>query len=190
MATATLTRGLEMSEDEYLESLANSKRFEFCNGVVTAKRGPYMTKKRHVIIAEELAFALRSFRTQAGGFSGQTPTTNLSEGVDRLYRMPDVAYWAAGRPVGDGIFQPPTLAIEIVSADQSVPALREKCGAYRAHGVSVCWLIDPEERWVEAWDAARSAVRLPDAGVLEAPELPGFSLPLATLWSAIDNAPD
>jgi Uma2 family endonuclease len=190
VTTATLTRGLEMTEDEYLVSLANSKRFEFCNGVVTAKRGPYMTKKNHVIIAEELALALRSFRARAGGFSAQTPTTNLSDGVDRLYRMPDVAYWAAGRRVGDGIFEPPTLAIEIVSADQSVRGLREKCAAYRARGIAVCWLISPEERWVEVWDASHTAERLSEGSVLEAPELAGFSLLISTLWAAIDNAPD
>lgn len=115
-----------MSEQEYLETLANSKRFEFCNGVVTEKRGEFMTRRKHVTVATTLTDLLHDLAKRTGGFGGQTPTTNFSSGGDRVYRMPDLAYWVPGRLVGDDIFQPPTLAIELVSADQSVPKLREK----------------------------------------------------------------
>ena len=85
MVTATLfLSGIDMSEDEYLETLSHAKRFEFTNGVVTAKRGPYMTPKSHVAIAEEVSAAFREYRRAQGGFGGQTPTTNLSQGTDRV----------------------------------------------------------------------------------------------------------
>lgn len=190
MATAApVLAGIEMDECEYLESLANSKRFEFSNGVVTAKRGPYMTQKMHVSVATELTIAFVLYVRSVGGFGGQTPTTNLSSGIDRLYRLPDFGYWTPGRPVGDSIFQPPTAAIEIVSPDQSVTDLRLKCTFYRERGVDVCWLIEPEGRWVEVWDGTRDGARLQADGAMESPALPGFSLAVRTLWDAIDAAP-
>ena len=35
-SAAIVLSGIEMGEDEYLESLSHSSRFEFTNGVVTA----------------------------------------------------------------------------------------------------------------------------------------------------------
>ena len=78
MESATIVlSGIEMGEDEYLESLSHSNRFEFTNGVVTARRGPYRTQKSHVAVAEEISAAFREYRKARGGFGGQTPTTNL-----------------------------------------------------------------------------------------------------------------
>ena len=179
-----------MTEDEYVSSLSHSRRFEFSNGVVTAKRGPFTTQKKQWIVADELTEAFRDYRRRVGGITGQTPTTNFSDGPDRLYRMPDIAYWAAGRRVGEGISEPPTVAIEIVSPDQSVSDLRRKCVFYRERRVDVCWLIEPEARWVEVWDASRDGLRLPAGTVLAAPALPGFELEIDALWRAIDSAPD
>lgn len=186
---AVVLSGIEMGEDEYLESLAHSTRFEFTNGVVTAKRGPYMTRKSHVAIAEEVGAAFREYRRIKGRFGGQTPTTNLSQGADRIYRLPDFAYWAAGRRVGDSVFHPPTAGIEIVSPDQNVADLRAKCRFYRLRGVDVCWLIHPDQRWVEVWDASNDGTRLPGGAALESAVLPGFRLEFAQFWAAIDAAP-
>ena len=189
MVTAALVlSGIEMDESEYRETLANSNRFEFTNGVVTAKRGPDMTQKKHWIVAEEFTVAFHLYRRSYGGISAQIPTTDFSSGGDRLYRLPDVAYWAPGRTVGDSIAHPPTAAIEIVSPDQSVPDLREKCRFFRRHGVDVCWLVDPQSRWVEVWDSSRDGSRLGPGDELASIALPGFALPARSLWAAIDAA--
>jgi Uma2 family endonuclease len=188
-SAAIVLSGIEMSEDEYLASLSHSNRFEFTNGVVTAKRGPLMTQKAHVALAEEISAAFRAYRMARGGFAGQTPTTNLSRGADRVYRLPDFAYWAAGRRVGDSIFDPPTACVEIVSPDQNFADLRMKCRLYRARGVDVCWLIHPQQRWAEVWDATRDGTRLEESDALDSAALPGFRVDLAQLWAAIDAAP-
>ena len=180
-------RSVRISEEEYLRELADSNRWEFCNGVATEKRGELMTRRDHVTLAEELSAALRAYRLRAGGFAGQTPTTNLSRSDERLYRMPDLAYWAPEREIGESIFTPPTLAIELVSADQSVPGLRDKCRAYREHGVEVCWLIDPARRTAEVFEMGRDAEPLRADGVLESPALPEFRLPLPELFAALDR---
>ncbi len=180
-----MTTRLLMTEGEYLDTLANSNRFEFCNGVVTEKRGEFMTKRKHVAAAQEFSAILRAYRLAHGGFAGQTPTTNLSGGGDRVYRMPDHAYWGPDRPEGDDTFNPPTVAIELVSPDQSVPDLRKKCRFYREGRVPVVWLLDPRRETVEIFEGERDGESVPHDGTLESPALPGFRLRLADLWAAI-----
>ena len=176
-----------MTEDEYVATLANSKRFEFRDGIISAKRGPYMTLLRHVVTATEFGMALYEYRKIRGGFSGQTPTVNLSGGDRRIYLIPDIALWAAGRAIGNGIFTPPTLAIELVSPDQSVRDLREKCVLYRTTGVDVAWLAHPEQCWVEVWEDLRNGERVERTGVLESPHLPGLRIDLEQLFATIDS---
>lgn len=94
MVTATLLlSGIDMSEDEYRETLAHAKRFEFTNGVVTAKRGPHTTtQKSHVAIAEERcgtpcatarAFprAARSNRQPSATFGWTLPASGPASGT-------------------------------------------------------------------------------------------------------------
>ena len=180
-----MTTKLLMTEREYLDTLANSNRFEFCNGVVTEKRGEFMTKRKHVTLATKLTVLLDGYASRTGGYAGQTPTTNVSGGPERVYRMPDLGYWAADRPVGDPVFDPPTLAIELVSKDQSVPELRKKCRFYRQRGIPVVWLIDPERESVEVFEGDTDGKPVAPDGALESVNLPGFRLDLAELWSAI-----
>lgn len=177
---------LLMTEQEYLAHYADEQPpWEYDNGEVTQKR--QMTKRHHTIAAEELSAEFRQYRKATGGFAGQTPTTNFSDLHNRRYRIPDFGYWAPGKPQGDEIFLPPTLAVEIVSPGQSVPQLREKCRFLLSQGVDVCWLIEPEQRWVEVFDAEHDGTRLPENALLQSPYLPGFSMPVRQLWDAIDE---
>lgn len=185
MATPGVADAIRMTEDEYLETLANSRRFEFSDGIVTAKRGPYMTQLAHVAIAEELAHAFYEYRREHGGFSGQTPTTNFARAESRLYRVPDIGYWAGDRDFGSGIFPPPSVAVEIRSPDQGLGDLRDKCRLYVARGVDTCWLVDPSRRVVEVFDVARDGETVADDAILESAAMPGFEFPVARLWAAI-----
>ena len=186
MSAVLTATAIEMTEDEYVCTLSNSKRFEFTDGLVTAKRGPYMTQLRHVAVAEEFGALLFQYRKTWAGFSGQTPTANLSHAQRRLYRIPDIAYWAPGRPFGDGIFTPPTLAIEIVSQGQSLRDLRAKCRLYRESGVEIAWLIHPDRCWVEVWEDLRSGERIERTGLLESPRLPGLRIEINSVFAAVD----
>ena len=64
--------------------------------------------------------------------------------------------------------------------------LREKSRYYRSHGVDAVWLIDPEGRTAEVFEAGCEGVLLPGDGALEAAALPGFSLPLSELFAVLD----
>src|SRR5690606_28453236 len=101
--------------------------------------------------------------------------------------VPGLQYWAPGRPRGSSQrAQPPTLAVEVRSPGQSMESLREKCELMRAHGVDVRWLIDPEARRVEVFEA--SDVAKPAQGAdLRSAVLPGLTISLADLWSVLDR---
>jgi Uma2 family endonuclease len=175
-----------MTERDYLARYADERpSYEFVNGEVTQKP---MTKRSHTRLAEELLFRLGTYwRSRGGGRSGPEPTVNLSQLQDRRYRVPDLAYWAVGRPETDGeIFLPPTLAIEIQSPGQTLTLLRSKCREYRARGVDAAWLVLPSRRVVEVFDSEHDGVALGTSDKLTAAELPGFAVDLAELFAVVD----
>ncbi len=189
VTTATLPR-LRMTEEEYLCKYADElPPWEFDNGEAYLKRA--MTKPAHVIVAEEFSAAFRIHRTVAGGFSGQTPTTNTSIGLDRQWRVPDFGYWPRGRRVTDGEnFLPPALGIEIISPGQTARRMRVRCRWLLTRGIDVVWLVHPVRRWVEAFGSDHAAVRLPADGALESRHLPGFRLSLKDLFAPLDEPLD
>ncbi len=175
-------------EEDYLATMTDEKpSLEFVNGEVFQKP---VVKRSHLIVADEVLAALRDYRRRAGGVSGPEATVNFSWDADRRYRVPDVAYWAADRPLAqeNGILLPPTVAVEIRSEGQSIDDLRDMCREYRSRGVDVCWLIDPEARIGEVFDATRDGETVPSDGALEAEALPGFKLELPGLWHSLANS--
>jgi Uma2 family endonuclease len=103
--------------------------------------------------------------------------------------------WQALTPEQRRGFPPlcPDLVVELVSASDEGPrgseALRRKMAAYLANGARLGWLLFPQQRAVEIWQAEAVASapvamqRIESAAVLEGGELlPGLRLELAELW--------
>ena len=65
--------------------------------------------------------------------------------------------------------------------------LRRKCRSFRANGVEVCWLLDPQSRSVEVFEGERDGDRLVADAVLESPAMPGFTLTLSELFAVLDR---
>jgi Uma2 family endonuclease len=82
-----------------------------------------------------------------------------------LYLIPDVAVFYPVEPplVPDA---PPLVAIEVLSVDDRLTAVREKLEEYRAWGVKHSWLVDPHQRRMFACDGG-----LIEVGSLRIPEL-------------------
>jgi Uma2 family endonuclease len=72
---------------------------------------------------------------------------------EREFRIPDIV--VERKPVGDQEYpvEPVYLCIEILSPDQTLPQLIEKCKHYHAWGTDYCWIIDPEKP--SAWEYRR-----------------------------------
>lgn len=109
--------------------------------------------------------------------------------ADDVRRRPDVAFvsaerWPLDRPipaVGDWEVVP-DLAIEVISPNDVFNKVLAKVSEYFDHGVRQVWVIAPSEGCVYIYDS-RDAVRIVAAPAeLETPLLPGWKLPLATLF--------
>jgi Uma2 family endonuclease len=173
-----------MSLEEFLARADEKPYLEYVDGEVFEKPLP---KRKHWMLMDEIAGALRDYRRMHGGRSGSEAHLNLSRGQRRIYRVPDVAYWVPDKPLGDDeISLPSTLAVEIRSPGQTLGALREKCRFMREHGVDVCWLVIPETRTVEVFEGGIEVTLSGDA-VLTSPHLPGFVLPLQDLFAVLDH---
>lgn len=105
--------------------------------------------------------------------------------------------WQALSPEQRRGFPPlcPDLVIELASASDDSPrggeALRRKMAAYQANGAQLGWLLFPEQRAVEIWQAhtdsgaAATPERLDNAMRLEGGDLlPGLVLELEEIWTA------
>jgi Uma2 family endonuclease len=83
---------------------------------------------------------------------------------------------------------PADLCIEVVSPGSVATDYGEKLAEYEAGGVREYWIIDPERRRAQfnRLDAA-GLYQIPplvDDTAYQTPYLPGFRLPLATLWQS------
>ncbi len=172
-----------MSLEEYLALPQEPPYLEYLDGEVVQKPMP---KRKHLKLAHEFDFALGLYRRQRGGLAG--PESHVWFGVPRHWRVPDIVYWAPGKPQGDDdVSLPPTLAVEILSPSQPFQDLRDKCRFYRANGVDVAWAVNPDTRTVEVFDGEADGMVLTEADTLTSPELPGFELSLGDLFSVLDR---
>jgi len=105
-----------------------------------------------------------------------------------IKRAPDVSFLRAERanqidPNAD-IPGAPDLAVEVLSPNDTVSAVRRKIRQYFAAGAQCVWIVYPETREVEVWrEASKPQIVLQETDVLEAPDLlPGFSLRAGSLF--------
>ncbi|MDX1969678.1 MAG: Uma2 family endonuclease [Planctomycetaceae bacterium] len=107
-----------------------------------------------------------------------------------LRRQPDVALvhyarWGAGPPhVGMAWDTVPNLAVEIVSPSNVADDLDQKVVDYLSSGVEEAWILYPESRRMFRHRSLTEVVVITERDVIDGGELlPGFSLPLATLFA-------
>jgi Uma2 family endonuclease len=167
-----------MTEAEYLALPEEKPYLEYVDGVVIQKPMPTAIHRK---LVKYLVVALALYERRAGGDSGPEGRVRLGDGPS--YRIPDAAYWAPGRPSGDDSI--PTLVIEVRSPRQTIGELREKCRFYRRNGVEACWLIDPETRTAEVFDAGRDGQQFSGDVEVASPAVPGFGVSLSELFAAV-----
>jgi Uma2 family endonuclease len=88
----------------------------------------------------------------------------LREGV---YLIPDLSVYQ-GVPPGPVPDTPPLVAIEILSPDDRLGAVRDKLEEYKAWGVAHVWLVDPHGKRFYRCDGALTevtALALPEFGI-------------------------
>ncbi len=105
-------------------------------------------------------------------------------------RSPDAAWvelsrWEALTPEQRNKFPPlsPDFVIELRSATDRLPPLREKMEEYKANGVRLGLLIDPQDRQVEIYRPGREPEILGSPTSIDCSEvMPDFILSLSEIW--------
>ena len=168
-----------MTEREYLALPEEKPYLEFVDGLIEEKPMPDANHRR---LSGEFTLQFGVYQRGSGGDFGPEGRTRLRAG---LYRLPDTAYWAPGRPAGDDSL--PSVAVEVRSPNQSLRDLRDKCRAYRAHGIDAAWLVDPARRVVEVFEGDQDGTILGAGDTLTSAAMPDFALPLDALFAVLDR---
>lgn len=102
-------------------------------------------------------------------------------------RAPDFAFIHRDRlPEVPASFvpMPPDLAVEVLSPSDRLADALVKATMYLQAGVSLIWVIDPTKRTAIVFQQDEGPLTLGEDGVLDGADvLPGFTLPLATLFA-------
>lgn len=177
----------QLTLEEFLKLPEEEPSLEFEAGVVSQKVSP---KSRHSILQRELIKQL----------DRSAATNNIAQVFPELRitfagasRVPDISVYRQDRiPVdSNGLIvedftEPPDIAIEIVSPEQSVNALVRRCVWYVANGVQVALLVDGADRSVLAFRANQQITVLSGPDRIELKEfLPEFGLTVEELFAAL-----
>ena len=108
-------------------------------------------------------------------------TPDSTVGVDAIYISPELAAQdPAETSLVDGA---PTLAVEVLSPNDTEKEINDKVDEYLAAGVPLVWVVDPHDRTVLVYRPGAEPelfnVRHELSGE---PHLPGFKVPVAHLF--------
>ena len=126
---------------EYLRTSWSPDR-EFVDGRIEERN---LGEKEHSIIQRYLTVLFAIKRAEWGVEVFPELRTQTKE---RNFRVPDVLVVRAGERFERYVTQPPLIAIEILSPEDTLQAVRSKAAEYRQFGVEHIWVIDPEPRIV------------------------------------------
>jgi Uma2 family endonuclease len=172
---------------EFLELPEQEPPLEFEEGMVVPKVSP---RGKHSLLQFAFCQLINQF-AQPRRMALAFPELRISFSGRSV--VPDVSFYRWDRipidsdnNVANEFSEPPDLAIEIVSPEQSVNALIERCLWYVVHGVKVALLVDPSNRSIVAFrpgqvpSVGRSSDEIDLADVL-----PGFQLTVEQLFAAM-----
>lgn len=104
---------------------------------------------------------------------------------DRI-RRPDVAFIlasrASGLPMEGHVPIAPDIAVEVVSPTDLIYDLDEKLADYRAAGIKLIWVLNPNSRTLRIHRPDHSVTELDESGILKGESvLPDFAIAVAEL---------
>jgi Uma2 family endonuclease len=183
-----MTIAQHMTLEAFLDLPEEEPALEFADGTVTQKVSP---KLRHSVLQGVfiMQFNLSAQPNRLGQAFPEIRTTYAGRST-----VPDVSFYvwdripedANGEVPDDGIFEPPDIAVEIVSPEQSVREQAAKCRWYVANGVRLALLVDPRARSVTAFRLGIQPVELRGDDRIDLSEvLPDFQLSVQELFAAL-----
>jgi Uma2 family endonuclease len=176
MATLPIDDGF-ISVREYLRT-SYSPDCEYVDGRIVERN---VGDKGHSILQMYLGFLFMLNRAAWGIEVYPELRTKLAT---RLYRIPDVLVVRSGLRFERVLEQPPFIAIEILSPDDTLGELQEKIDEYVAFGIEHIWVFDSRKRLV--WRADRHGLHLVNEDALTVPGTP-IRVVLLEAWAELDR---
>jgi Uma2 family endonuclease len=103
------------------------------------------------------------------------PNTKRAPDVSVVFRQTGSVKELAGAP---------DIVIEILSPSNTQKEMPRKLEQFFATGCKLAWIVDPKTRTVEVWESAAAPSRtLLESDMLETALLPGFTYPIAKLFT-------
>ncbi len=187
MSATILIRSRLHTAEELLRFPKGDRRRELVRGKYYFTMFPGF---EHGALAIDLGYHLRHFLrgrklgrlvTEAGFKMEKAPDT---------VRFPDLAFVVQGRlpaqgrlPVGF-LSGAPDLAVEVLSPTNTGAEIKRKLAFYFATGARLAWVVHPAKRTAAVLRPNRESRLLHEGDTLDGEDLlPGFTLPLAELFS-------
>jgi Uma2 family endonuclease len=140
-----------ISEEEYLHTSFPGVDCEYRDGELVERTLPEYIHGR---TQTRIVFFFELLRERLSVFASVETRLKLREG---LYLIPDVSvFWPT--PPASVPDAPPLVAIEVLSPDDRMAAVREKLQEYRAWGVGHVWLVDPHSHRLYTCDTGLTEV--------------------------------
>jgi Uma2 family endonuclease len=163
---------------EYLRTSWSPDR-EFVDGRIEERN---LGEKEHSILQRYLTVLFAIKRSEWGvevfpELRTQTQSTR--------FRVPDVLVTRAQDKFERYVTNPPLIAIEILSPEDTIRAMQAKAAEYRLFGVEHIWIIDPEPR--VAYRHTEAGLEEVRTGELAVPGTP-IRLVLSEMFAELDRA--
>ncbi len=163
---------------EYLRTSWSPDR-EFVDGHIEERN---LGEKEHSILQRFVAVHFAIHRAEWGVEVFPELRTQKRE---TRFRVPDVLVVRAGEKFERYLDQPPLIAIEIHSPEDTLRAMRARAAEYRTFDVEHIWIIDPEPRI--AYRYAEAAFEEVRSGELTVPGTP-IRVVLSEMFAELDRA--
>ena len=165
------------------------KLCELVEGVLVEKAMGYNESTLAFVLGQFLgAFVLPR---NLGLLAGADGTVELRPD---LVRIPDISFtsWARfpghRRPSSPIPRLVPNLVVEVLSRSNTLGEMAAKRRDYFAAGVELVWEIDPDTRTIDVYTSLTQSTTLTAADTLDGGiALPGFALPVQTLFAELDR---
>jgi len=163
---------------EYLRTSWSPDR-EFVDGRIEERN---LGEKEHSILQRFLTvlFAVKRAEWGVEVFPELRTQTRATR-----FRVPDVLVMRSGDRFDRYVTQPPLIAIEILSPEDTLRAMQEKAAEYRLFGVEHIWVVDPEPRI--AYRYTGSSLEEVHSGELTVPGTP-IRVVLSEMFAELDRA--
>ena len=163
---------------EYLRTTWSPDR-EFVDGRIEERN---LGEKEHSILQR---FFTVLFAINRAAWSVEVFPELRTQTQARRFRVPDVLVVPSGEKFERFVTEPPLIAIEILSPEDTLRAMQAKASEYRLFGVEHIWIIDPEPRIVYRY--AEAALEEVLTGELTVPGTP-IRVVLSEMFAELDKA--